>query len=296
VASHRSHTADRRGAVVQESAKIGINRRARRAAVALLALCALLVPTLAAAPTVADTTFSQTFRVFQQGNLQGNTHGGGSLWACFDTGEGLGRIVRYSMTGAVLKRSPELPLGHCAEIAYREADNTIYAVDYVPGGTTAHVRVVDMSLSVPAVVQTFDVAQYGLGQMVAIDNVRDQMLLKTGVAPYRFVFFALSGSKAETTITPLRELTYKPRLGRPQGLEVVGDEFLFLSSYAGGGATAYNRIHTFSLQGAYKGYRTIPIARESEGLALDRSAGRLYFGLHSPKAIYEASPAVLPAA
>jgi len=45
------------------------------------------------------------------------------------------------------------------------------------------------------------------------------------------------------------------------------------------------------LRGAYKGFLTIPIARESEGLALDRSTDVLYFGLHSPAAIYQMSRA-----
>jgi hypothetical protein len=261
----------------------------RKVRVALEAVCAVLL-LLASSPARAAPTFTETFGIVERGNLQGIAHGGGSLWACFDTGEGTGRIVRYSMTGAVVKRSPELPLGHCAEIDYREADNTVYAVDYTPGGTTAHVRVVDMDLRTPGVVRTFDVAQYGLGQMVAIDNDRDLMLLKTGVAPYRFHFFALAGSKSKTTVSWLREVTYRPRLGTPQGLEVVGDEFLFLSSHAGSGSIAYNRIHSFSLGGRYKGFLTIPIARESEGLAIDRSRGVLYFGLHHPRAVYEVRP------
>jgi hypothetical protein len=269
------------------SSEPGTGRRGRWAGVVVLALVSLVFPAVASLPTLADSTFSETFRIFERGNLQGITQGGGSLWACFDTGEGKGRIVRYSTTGAVLTRSPELPLGHCAEIAYRTADHTIYAVDYVPGGTTAHVRVVDMGLRPPAVVRTFDVAPYGLGQMVAIDNVHDRMLLKTGVAPYRFHFFAVGGSRSETTIRWLREVRYRPRLGRPQGLEVVGDEFLFLTSHSGSGSTAYNRIHSFSLRGTYKGFLTVPIARESEGLALDRSDDALHFGLHGPAAVYE---------
>ncbi len=255
----------------------------------------LLILVLASSPALPAATFSETFRTLERGNLQGIAHGGGSLWACFDTGQGKGRIVRYSMAGAIMKRSPELPLGHCAEIDYREADDTVYAVDYVPGGTSAHVRVVDMDLRTPRVVRTFDVAQYGLGQMLAIDNVRDQMLLKTGEAPYRFHFFALAGSKSETTISWLREVTYRPRLGRPQGLEVLGDEFLFLSSHSEGGSTAYNRIHIFSLGGRYRGFLTVPIARESEGLALDRSTDVLYFGLHHPAAVYEMEPSYVSA-
>jgi hypothetical protein len=272
---------------------MGRTQRARRGRVALLTVCGLLLTTLAS-PTLASTTFSRKVAVLQAGNLQGLTHGGGSLWACLDTGDGNARIVRYSMTGAILKKSPRLRLGHCAEIAYREADGTIYAVDYVKGATTANIRLVDMSLATPAVVKTFHVARYGLGQMVAIDNARDRLLLKGGVSPYRFNWFALAGTKSGTTMRWLRESTYQPRLGTPQGLEVVGDDVLFLSSYAADGSIAYNRVHTFSLRGAYERYFSIPIARESEGLAVNASTGLLYFGLHHPAEVYEIRPAYVP--
>ncbi len=271
-------------------------RAVRSAVLALVVLWASLLPAVGASAQAAESSFVQRFPVFQGGNQQGLTYGGGSLWVCFDTGEGLGRIVRYSLSGTVLKRSPELPLGHCAEIAYREADNTIYAVDYTKGGVTANVRVVDMSLPTPAVVRSFDVADYGLGQMVAIDNARDQLLVKGGTAPYRFNFFALSGAKGTTTMQWLRQVTYQPRLGTPQGLEVVGDEFLFLSSYAGGGSISHNRIHTFTLGGTYKRSLHVPLARESEGLALDRATNVLYLGFHRPKAVYEMVPAYQAAA
>ena len=260
----------------------GVAKRALLVLVFLSGFCLTPLPASA-----AGTGFVERFAVLQNGNQQGLAYGGGSLWACFDTGDGLSRIVRYSLNGRVLKRSPELPLGHCAEIAYRKADGTIYAVDYTKGGSTAHVRVVDMSRRVPAVVKTMNVATYGLGQMVAIDNARDQLLLKGGSAPYRFNFFALSGVKGDTTMRWLRQVTFRPPLGTPQGLEVVGNRFLFLSSYAGGGSTAYNRIHVFSLRGTYKRFLHVRLARESEGLALAPGRRLLYLGFHKPKAVYQ---------
>jgi hypothetical protein len=143
-----------------------------------------------------------------------------------------------------------------------------------------------MSRAVPAVIKTFNVTKYGLGQMVAIDNARDRVLLKGGKSPYRFNFFALSGSKRATTMHWKRQVTYDGRLGTPQGLEVVGKEFLFLSSYAGGGSTAYNRIHAFSFGGTYERSVKIPIARESEGLTVDPRRNVLYLGFHHPRAVY----------
>ncbi len=261
----------------------------------LVSLCALgLSVALALAAVAVEYGFSRQIYVVERGNQQGLAYGDGSLWACFDIGDGQGRIVRYSLAGAVQQRSPSLPLGHCAEIDYRLKDGTIYAVDYVKGATTARVRVVDMSLATPAVVKTFDVTNYGLGQMVAIDNARDQLLLKGGTAPYRFNFFALSGTKSTTTVSWLREVTYRPRLGTPQGLEVVGGDFLFLSSYARDGSIAYNRIHSFSLQGTYKSHIEVPIARESEGLAVDPLTDDVFLGFHHPKAVYAMSPAYQP--
>lgn len=258
-----------------------------------LNLAVVVLVSVVVAPAAAGTEnrFFRLFGVTQRGNQQGLAYGGGSLWACFDTGGGYGRIVRYSMTGAVQKTSPPLPLGHCAEIDYRREDKTIYAVDYVKEASTARVRVVDMGRATPAVVKTFDVTRYGLGQMVAIDNTRDQMLLKGGTSPYRFNFFALSGRGPGTTARWLRQVTYGPRLGVPQGLEVIGREFLFLSSYTKNGAMAYNRIHTFSRRGRYKGSITVPIARESEGLAIGPVSRKLYVGFHAPPSVYAMSPA-----
>jgi hypothetical protein len=260
-------------------------------------LLSVLVLALAFGTNQAATAayhFARQFNVAEAGNQQGLAYGGGSLWACFDTGNGRGRIVRYSLAGSVQKRSPDLPLGHCAEIDYRAEDGTIYAVDYVPGGTTARVRVVDMTRPVPGVVKTFDIAAYGLGQMVAIDNTRDVMLIKGGSAPIRFNFFALSGTKSATTKTWLREVTYRTYLGTPQGLEVVGDNFLFLTSNMVNGSVAYNRVHTFAMNGAYRSAIQVPLARESEGLAVAPGTNLLYFGLIDPKAVYVMRPAYQP--
>lgn len=268
--------------------------------VAGTAVSMIFVITLASFADISTGTprgaysFLRQFNVVERGNQQGLAYGGGSLWACFDTGDGNGRIVRYSVSGAVQKRSPLLPLGHCAEIDYRREDGTIYAVDYVKGATTARVRIVDMSLTTPAVIKTINVTKYGLGQMVAIDNARDQLLLKGGTAPYRFNFFALSGTKSATTATWLREVTYRPILGTPQGLEVEGKELLFLSSYAIDGSIAYNRIHSFTRQGTYKGHIQVPIARESEGLAVNPRTNKLYLGFHHPQAAYAMRPAYQP--
>lgn len=235
-------------------------------------------------------SFTRQFNLAEPANQQGLAYGGGYLWVCFDTGNGMGKIIKYSVSGAVLKASPNLPLGHCAEISYRSKDGTIYAVDYVKGGSTAHVRVVNMGLARPAVVKTIDVTRYGLAGMIAVDNARDQLLVFGGSRPYRFNFLALAGTKSGTTATWLRQATYLPGLGLPQGLEVVGAEILFSTTNFQGGAITGNRIHVFSRHAVYKGYIRVPVDRESEGLAIDLSRNFIYLGFHKPNSVYLMSP------
>lgn len=270
---------------------------------AALAAAALCAPPSVAAPsvdgeigsesTVAPYSFSKQFDIADTSNQQGLAFGGGFLWVCFATGGGEGKIVKYSLSGSAQKTSPNLPLGHCAEIDYRSKDGTIYAVDY-NGGSVAQVRVVDMDLAQPTIVKTFDVTRYGLGQMVSIDNARDQMLVKGGSRPYRFNYFALAGTKSATTATWLREVTYAPNLGMPQGLEIVGDDMLFLTTNFANGGIGSNRIHILGLDGAYQTYINVPITRESEGLGIDPRTNNLYLGFHKPNSVYRMSPAYQP--
>ncbi len=235
-------------------------------------------------------SFAEKFDIAETSNQQGLAFGGGFLWACFDTGGGNGKIIKYSMNGDVRKTSPDLPLGHCAEIAYRNADGTLYAVDYVSGASVARVRVVDMDRPTPAVVKTLDITRYGLAGMVTIDNARDQLVVFGGRSPYRFNFLALSKAKSHTTARWLREVTYRSSLGLPQGLEVVGDELLFMTSNAQNGSLTHNRIHVFDRNARYKSYINVPIARESQGLAV-AGDNTLYFGLKRNNSVWVMSPA-----
>jgi hypothetical protein len=264
--------------------------------VAILLILPVL-PLVTAAPVDAATyRFLERFDVDEPGNLQGLAYGGGSLWACFDVGKGQGRIVRYSMTGTVQKRSPRLPLGHCAEIAYRRQDGTIYAVDHVPGGKTAHVRVVDMSLVTPAVVKTIDVTRYGPARMIAVDNARDELVVFGGRTPYRFNFLTLSGAKRTTRVTWRRQVRHRPWRGIPQGLEVVGGELLFLTSIPFGGTIVSNRIRVFGRALADKRFINVPLAREAEGLAINPATHFLFLGFHHTPAVYRMDPAYRPTA
>jgi hypothetical protein len=264
-----------------------------------LFVVAVVLQAVGPSPTAAnaaepDYRFSRLFGVAERSNQQGLAYGGRSLWACFDTVNGGGRIVKYSRSGAVLKRSPILPLGHCAEIAYRERDGTLFAVDYVKGGSTANIRIVDMRLATPRVIRTISVTRYGLAGMIAIDNVRDRLLVFGGRSPYRFNFLSLSGTRASTKVTWRRQVTHRGGLGIPNGLEVIGDEFLFSTSIASRGAIRSNRLHVFDLQGRLKTYINVPLAREKEGLAVNRFRKKVYLGFHRPNAVYRMAPAYAP--
>jgi hypothetical protein len=84
---------------------------------------------------------------------------------------------------------------------------------------------------------------------------------------------------------------YRPGLGLPQGLEVIGGEFLFSTTNFAGGAIIGNRVHVFDLKGGYKTYIDVPISRESEGLAINPTNNVLYLGFHKQNSVYVMSSA-----
>src|SRR5215213_8140202 len=117
-----------------------------RRVLALTTLAATAVGVVPAASVAhgAGFTFPRQFAVPQGGNQQGLAYGDGRFYVAFDLdGNGSARIVAYDAAGHEVRRSGGLPLGHAAELSYRQANGNLYVADGTPG-RPCRVTVVDM--------------------------------------------------------------------------------------------------------------------------------------------------------
>lgn len=229
-------------------------------------------------------TFSKRFTVPFSGNQQGLAYADGIHYVAFDTGGGYGRIVAYDGSGREVKRSPALRIGHAAEVSYRKADGNLYVAIY-GGGAGLKVGVVDMRPAVPTLLRTLDFSYLGTLGMVAVDNTRDQLVLKSGPkdGPHVFTTTDMQGN----VLSRFTDVSQ----GLGQGLEVVGDDLLLFTSSVDLKA---NKITVYDRRtGSLRSRITVPVAGEGEGLSVDHRTGELHIG-HYNHSLYRMSPAYVP--
>ena len=255
--------------------------RWRGAAPAVLALALLAGPagTAAQATTTGSTdgavsmqttgcTFTPQFTVPYAANQQGLAYADGLHYVGFDMGSGNGRIIAYDDQGREVKRTPLLPLGHASEVSYRAADGNLYVSVY-GGGAPLKVAVVDMRPATPRVVRTYDFGYLGTLGMVAVDNSRDHLVVKSGPreGPHTFTTTDMSG-RVLSQFTDVSQ-------GLGQGLEVVGDDILL---YTSAPYHASNTITVYSREGVVRSKIHVPVAVEGQGLSVNRVTGQLHVG------------------
>ena len=247
------------------------------------AAAATVPPAVAASGSATDYSFAKRFTVPYAANQQGLAYADGISYVAFDTGNGTGRIVAYDDRGVEVKRSPALPLGHAAEVSYRAADGNLYVAIY-GDGAGLKVGVVDMRPATPKLVRTYDFSSLGTLGMVAIDNTRDQMVLKSGPrdGPHTFTTADMDG-RILSRFTDVSQ-------GLGQGLELVGDDLLLFTSAPD---FSSNTITVYSRTGTVRGKIHVPVASEGEGLAVDHRTGQLQVGFHD-HTVHRMSPAYLP--
>lgn len=235
-----------------------------------------------AVPAQASTTYMypDAFTTSSVGNQQGLARAGDAHEVAYDVGGGDAVLVRYDDAGRELSRTGRLPLGHAAEVAYRPADGLLYVST---GGAQAAsaVNAVDVRRSPAAVVRTFPYGGALAGNaMVAVDQVRDRMLVFGGpsAGPWTYAWADWAGRTGASFTTPA--------FGVPQGLEVVGDEVLVLTS-----APGHATITVLDLAGRVRRSLDVPVADEAEGLSADPRTGRLWLGFHDPGRVAAVTPA-----
>ena len=254
-------------------------------ALATLAATAVGVVPAASVAHGAGFTFPRQFAVPQGGNQQGLAYGDGRFYVAFDLdGKGSARIVAYDAAGHEVRRSGGLPLGHAAELSYRQANGNLYVADGTPG-RPCRVTVVDMRQNPPRIVRRYDFSALGTGGMVAIDNARDRMVVTAGPAggPFTVAFVGMDGrvQRRFTSRVP----------GVRQGLEVVAGQ---IALYTSAPDLSSNTLTLMSDTGKVARAIRVPVAREGEGLAVNAKTRQLYVGFGHPNAVHRMSPA-LPA-
>lgn len=213
-------------------------------------------------------TFTPRFTVPYAANQQGLAYADGRHYVGFDMGGGNGRIVAYDDQGREVKRTPLLPLGHASEVSYRAADGNLY-VSVFGGGAPLQVAVVDMRPATPRLVRTYDFGYLGTLGMVAVDNSRDNLVIKSGPreGPHTFTTTDMSG-RVLSQFTDVSQ-------GLGQGLEVVGDDILL---YTSAPYHASNTITVYDRTGVVRSKISVPVAVEGQGLSVNRVTGQLHVG------------------
>lgn len=229
-------------------------------------------------------SFAKLFDVAYTGGQQGLAFANGFHYVTFDVGSGQGRIIKYDSTGAEVKRSGRLDIGHAAEASYRQANERLYIANGGLNGDPTFVYEVDMQLATPVIERTIDFTNLGSNGMVAVDNSDGRLLVFTGPnnGPYTI-------SVADFNGAVLEQFNIPTGLGLPQGIEVIGNEILYYTSFSS--TPRHNQITVFSTTGTKLYAINVPVEIEGEGLSIDETTRTVYVGTHKPNQVYKMSPA-----
>lgn len=111
----------------------------------------------------------------------------GKIYLGFDVGNGDGILMRYSVDGKLELVSKKMPIGHCADMEFRQADGKLYVV--LGGGKEAGkpwtmtkvARVDPDTLEFEELIDCSDLGYLGGGRgyegMVGIDNETDTLII-----------------------------------------------------------------------------------------------------------------------
>lgn len=223
-----------------------------------------------------------------RGNQQGLSFQGGKHYIAYDSGDGKnGRIRTYDAAGAMLSDTGLIRIGHAAELSWRDADSRLYVAN---GGATNPSHVYKVKPVSGVIEQDYNFEKLGNNGMVAVDNGTGNMKLFYGpVAPdnnYRIRNVGFDGALGDWFVV-------KRSLGVPQGIEVIGDQILYLYSkpWGDGSGNHNNWIAVYSFSGNILGTINLPtLIDEGEGLSVDPANNTVYIGAKGPNAVYKLEP------
>lgn len=221
------------------------------------------------------------------GNQQGLAVHDGLFYVGFDNGDGTSRIETYDTKGAKVGELGPIDIGHAAELSYSTTTGLLYAAN---GGATNPTKVWALkpdwdaaTLSDPAsaIVETIDLSALGNNGMIAVDDVRSQLLVFSGTAP-SFTVTQLSswagpdGSHLIGTPMPISIV------GVPQGIELVGTQLWVYTSLKGRNHLAKYELAGSTLTAAPGASADVMWAGEGEGSSTGtwNGAPAFFLGAH----------------
>jgi len=220
------------------------------------------------------------FSVDKSRNNQGLAYINGFYYVGYDVGNGNGVIERYSKAGVldISYGKVAIPTRHTAELAYREADDSLYAVS---GGGNEKTFVYKIAADGKTVTKAINFSDFGNAGLLAIDNTNDQFILAStqtggdaGAVTFRFIDAKNNEVQRQFTI---------PSEGTPQGIEIYDSIIYFYTN---------NKISVIDSAGNIIDRWTIVTNGESEGLTLvvDGNERYLALGYNSPARAYTLAP------
>jgi hypothetical protein len=225
----------------------------------------------------ADSAPKLHFPIKPNLNNQGLAFHDGYIYVGYDITNGSGMIERYGPDGALDQNYGRvaLPTRHTAELAYRTADNRLYAIS---GGGNEPTYVYRITQDGKAVDNVYDFSAYGNSGLLAFDNTNDLLLLMTSTS---------GGDKGEPTFR-LIDLNNNNAVvlqfsianqGIPQGLEIV-DGIIYLYTN--------EKITMLDLSGNILGKKELDLPGESQGMTLVTQGGKktIAIGYNQPGRIY----------
>jgi hypothetical protein len=210
-------------------------------------------------------------------NNQGIAFSDGYVYVGYDVTNGNGMIERYSMNGVLDENygRVSVPTRHTAELAYRTADNRLYAVS---GGGSEPAYVYRLSQNGKAVENVYDFSAFGNSGLLAIDNKNDVFLLMTttsGGDAGDPIFRLIDPNNNNSVLIQLSI----PNQGVPQGVEIL-DGIIYLYTN--------NRITMLDFAGNILGKTDLNFAGESEGITILTQGDKktIAIGYNQPGRIY----------
>lgn len=224
----------------------------------------------------ADFSFyyKPLFNIPDKLNMQGITYNNNNIYVGYDIGNGLGRIIKYNLNGKSIASTSNLPLGHCAELAYREINNKIYVAN---GGGANLTTIYELDFENNKITNAFNFEYLGTSALIGIDNTSDILVLHTieNGGDHGVITFTLINLNDNSVIKSFNV----PNQGIPQGLDIK-DNIIYLYTN--------NKITIINYNGEVIKSCAINEKGESEGLTLANlnNITHTIFGYNSPNRLY----------
>lgn len=219
---------------------------------------------------------------YRYNSFQGLGYHNGYFYLGFDMGDGQSKIVRHSSVGKMID-AINLPLEHCAEIAYRKANGRLYVAN---GGGNVPCKVFEVDYTRGELVKTLDLHKLGNACLVAVDNKRDQLVVSSAASDFGAVTISFMDFDGN-----INRQIHIPNYGVPQGIDIADDLIYWLVN---------NRIIVMDLNGNVLANHLLnKIQREGstgvnepEGLTICQryGANAIVFGYSHPARLYIYEP------